>query len=300
MAASQGRKASSKRSSKAGLLKFSTTIEVTVSDQEFKLYKNILTKQTKLSRSSTEPLPAIMPRDSPASSCYSGQSRQGSSYRPATSTAPTSRSRMSRTSVRASRQIPSFYNADCGDSVCGSTTSNMTGFRRTLDVPGMPESDYFTIGASKWDRRPEYVGRVRAPGRSTSKRSSSYTAVASENIQQESARHTGAPSSMSRRTSDSFVTGRGRELVRYTGGPQPFAEEPDLDAETLGPEDSISNVSTQRSGMSRRMTGGPRTHQPARSFSYAGGEGMSAYGGSRTGGRLIEYRIIERRPGRAG
>jgi hypothetical protein len=37
--------------------------------------------------------------------------------------------------------------------------SNVTGFRTRLDVAGSPQSDYFISGASKRDRRAEYIGR---------------------------------------------------------------------------------------------------------------------------------------------
>ncbi|KAK3720127.1 hypothetical protein LTR37_003950 [Vermiconidia calcicola] len=96
----------------------------------------------------------------------------------------------------------------------------MTGYRTRLDVPGMPECDYFVSGASKRDRRPEYTGRVSSSSSSSIARSNTY------------------PS--------------GKEVVRYVGGQELYGKvaDDDIDSATVSPADSISQVSSNRSGPS--------------------------------------------------
>lgn len=237
----------------------STTIEISVPDQEFEFYCKFFTKE---SRRNAEPLPATMARDS--ISGYSGQSVRNLAYNVPQSAA--SRSRTSGGGDSASQLPPadSGYGGSIYRAPSEYAASNVTGFRRTLDIPGLPDSSYFTSGASRTDRRPEYIGRSapRAPSRS-----------------------------------HSYTAGQGQELVKYTAGQQPLAEEPDdyddNDDVTVVPSDSISNVSSRRSAR-------PSQARPAygyqRSYSYANGESASGYGGSRCSDRPIEYRIVERRP----
>lgn len=245
-------------------------------DEVFDYYKELFTQPKR--RNTEPPPPSNMTRDSMSS--YNARPRRTSSYS-ITHFTP-SRARDSR-AVWSPPPLDEGYASQTGRS--DYAVSNVTGYRRTLDVPGMPQQDYFTSGESQWNRRPEYTRR--APS-----------------IPKENSVH-------SRTTS---IYGSGKELVPYTGGNQRtnIEEDSDSDLDTLGPKDSISNVSTQvpgrRSRTSRRPPNYPsqrsyqyqREYAPPvscrRSYSYAEGVGGTLYGEMPQYGSVGGYRTEERRP----
>ena len=87
---------------------------------------------------------------------YSGKARRSST---ASSQTTATRSRFS--TVSGAVQPQGGYAGPTIDNASVSGWSNVTGFRRPerLNVPGSPESTYFNSGASKLDRRAEYIGR---------------------------------------------------------------------------------------------------------------------------------------------
>lgn len=170
-----------------------------------------------------------------------------------------------------SRMDGSQYSSSSTSSSSVSASSNITGYRARLDVPGMPESDYFVSGASKRDRRPEYTGRM--------------------------------PSSNIART-NTYPTGK--EVVQYGGGQQLCGEVADneIDDATVSPADSISQVSSSKSRpsvhshrSSRSYNGGyvpPASNSRANSSAF--GESTSAYGERCEYERAKNYQTVERRP----
>ena len=181
----------------------SSTVEFTVSDEEFDAYLRLLSLQ----RRNTHP--ANMARDS--GSQYS-QPRRSSSYSVANS--PTSRSKSSGyyESVRSST-MSSGYAQSSTTNPSSYASTNVTGHRRCLDVQGLPDSKWFSTGASKYDRKPEYIG-----GQSS---------------------NSGGPTES---------CPPGNELVRYRSRPDDRDEGSDFDDKgTVLPQDSVSQVSSNRS-----------------------------------------------------
>lgn len=246
-------------------------------DEVFDYYKDLFSNPK---RRHTEP-PSSSPsmaRDSLSS--YTSQPRRTSSYSVTHSASSRSRITSGSRTVRCPPPLDEGYASQTGRSDYAAT--NITGYRRTLDVPGLPQSDYFSSGESQWDRRPEYIGQ--------------------------------GPPSFSR--SRSAYTG-GQELVRYTGGDSRNQIEDDLDSdcETLHPADSISNVSTQVSGR-RRMGTSRRPAEYAeqrsssyqrrreyatsgtcrRTYSYGESVGGSVFGEMPRYGSVVGYQTEERRP----
>lgn len=241
---------------------FSRTLEVTVPDREFDAYLRLLSFQRRNSQ------PANMARDS--DSGYSSQHRR-SSY--SSSHSASSRSRAS--GGGGAVQPPSVISSETG---CPSVyaSSNATGFRTCLDVPGSPPSNYFSSGASKIDRRRQYAGQ------------SSSSSVGSSN---------GYPA--------------GNEVVRYTP-PRKIDTPDDSDNEdnvTVTPQDSISQVSSNRSMPSTHARQacqasrsshsqylarpGPSSYH--RNSSFWGG-GKSEFEGEQVYDRARGYSFVERWP----
>jgi hypothetical protein len=94
--------------------------------------------------------PATMARDSKSNT---SKARRTSTSSIASSTTAT----RSRFSAATNPVGPVPAKTDYATSEAGG--SNVTGFRTRLDVAGSPQSDYFISGASKRDRRAEYIGR---------------------------------------------------------------------------------------------------------------------------------------------
>lgn len=110
-------------------------------DKEFeRLYRNIQRRNTH---------PATMARDS--NSKHGGKAGRTSSAM-SSSTATRSRFLPAGGPVQPLPAKGAYTSTEAG-------WSNVTGFRKRLDVAGSPQSDYFSSGASKLDRRSEYIGR---------------------------------------------------------------------------------------------------------------------------------------------
>ena len=170
--------------------------------------------------------------------------------------------------------LPRAYTASAVSGFSGYVPSNVTGYRKRLDVEGLPQKDYLTSGASKRDRRPEYIGRAQSD---------------------------------SRRTSNGYQAGggssaAGNELVRYRSN-QNFD-----DNATVVPEDSISQVSSNRSRPSQAsiysMRSGRSSHYERRASDaqsylrsfYA--DNLSTYEGSQVYDEARGCWIVERKPSR--
>jgi hypothetical protein len=282
-----------------------TTIEIFLPDDEFDLYCKILSKQQEQTkRRNTEPtLPTMASSARSGKSSYSQRSRTDAG--PEANDIPRSSTSYSRTSRRdsgpeandlarssTSRSRTSGGNSrtarrssvDEGYYTGGSqyAPSNITGYRKRLDVPGMPDERYFADGRSKFDRRPEYVGQAPSEarrsksGRSTTSRSKSYAA--------------------------------GMQLVPYNGGGRAIKEEQEDDGDdcTVLPSDSISQVSSRESARSRpsmpsAMPYVPRYPPPPtyqRSYSNSYIERPQMYGGQRGCYECASYmyQTVERLP----
>ena len=269
-------------SSRSGFASSEGALEIELPDKEFfALYKSLQRRKTE---------PATMARD--AKSYYSNRPRRNSQ---SVSHSTNSRSRVSG-GGGAVQPMPRDreYDMSVASSSSDETSSYMTGYRSRLDVPGMPDKSYFTSGASKCDRRPEYIGH-----------SCSNNAESSN----------GYVASNGHRTSNGHPVGNGyvagNELVRYKSSQSQSPEDSDEeDNATLTPQDSISQVSSNRSMPNSYSNGARRPRQPSyahyptrlppignqRSSSYSQGDYRSAYEAEQIYDRVRRYSVVERRP----
>jgi hypothetical protein len=281
-----------------------TTLEISLPDDQFDFYCKIFSKKQEQNlRRSTEPtLPTMASSVRSGKSNFSRRSRtdagQEASDIPRSSTShsrrsrrdsgpeanglarsSTSRSRTSGGNSRTGRRSSVDEGYYTGDSQYA--PSNVTGYRKRLDVPGMPDDRYFTDGRSKFDRRPEYIGQAPSEarrsksGRSTTSRSKSYAAD--------------------------------MQLVPYTGDKRAIKEEQEDDGDdcTVLPSDSISQVSSRESARSKpslpsTMPYVPRYPPPPayqRSYSNSYVERSQVYGGQRGCYECANmYQTVERLP----
>ena len=171
-------------------------------------------------------------------------------------------------------RLPRAYTADAAGMAADDVSSNITGYRRSLDVPGLPSGRYFSHGASKVDRRSQYIDpSLRGTGVDTDVRISRQLTKCSRNRE-------ASPSS-------------------------------DLeDDATVSPADSISQVSSNRSRPLSHSTGSRRSYQPDRSgrrdsavsiesrvsSSYSHADKLSTYEGPPVYDEDGGFYKLERRP----
>ncbi len=258
----------------SSLISSRTTMTVFLPDQEFDHYYQHFSSRGKpnLKRSSTDSQQYGPSMAAQSASGRSSDSHQSSAYSDARQ--PTSHA--SRTGRRSAHGYDDCYTSvSRNDS--GYASSNVTGYRRCLDVAGSPPGHYFTSGLSQYDRRPEYIEDNRGESQ-VSRRSS--------------------------RRSD-----KGMDMVKYE---QPYPRQCETFEDSFGTEDdlgtvlpcdSISNVSSRWSTDSRRWYGRGRFSggemRPAIGLGWSQTHAEWTSGYSRRGyGGDDAFRLTERTPGR--
>ena len=251
-----------------------TTLIVDLPDRDFDAYKRALLQHRRHSQ----------PQSQTAAMAKNSMSGYGSnaSRRPSNGV-PRSTITRAQTAPYANTQVPTgSYYGNYGGAVqqapvygshAGSVAgSNVTGYRSHIDVPGLPEHDYFHSGASKRDRRPEYIGKT-----------------ASLPPQQPC-----------------------QDLVKYRGSQHKYSQSDDDDDDddddaTVLPADSISQVSSNRSRRSRHSTSSHSSSRANRfqrrdsgvsmggTGAYYGGGGASAFSGRSAYESSAEYDQINNR-----
>ena len=240
-------------------------------DREFSaLYKS-------LRRTNTHP--TTMARD--AKSNHGGKARRSS-----TTSSQTTASRSRFSAVGGAVQPQGGYAGSAIDNVSESGWSNVTGFRspRRLNVPDSPGSTYFNSGASRFDRRAEYIGRpltgsclvTNEPARNQA--GEEWEPEDSEDEEDEDA--TILPSD------SASQVGKGRRESSRSKPQPPLSKSGGL----------FGEVSRGRQQPQPRRANPPSPFAVQRSHTYSNGDDQSMSGARRAhdGGR--RYSVVERKP----
>ena len=246
-----------------------TTLEVELPEREFYALRQSLLQYKRRSNSSTMARESMnYYRTPPLRSSYSA-------HQPAPSGIYNANGSMYNGAVQPPA-LSRAYTTSAISELADDTSSNVTGYRRCLDVPGLPQKNYWSSGANQRDRNPQYFSR--ASGR--------------------------------RPASDGDSMTRTKELVRYQTAREELTLSDIDDNATVLPADSISNVSSNRSRPSWSSRDSRRSSQSNRSsrrdsvvsvsssrgYSKSDADNLSTFEGQQEYNAIGGYYMVERRP----